>query len=72
MRFSLTALARRHANLLAGAVLAAFVTAIALCVAAPALLVGGIGGWLAGAALGVAVALALKRPCGILMGRLVG
>jgi hypothetical protein len=72
MRFSLNELARRHANLLAGAVLLAFITAIALSVVAPAVLLGGIGGWIAGAALGLAAALALRRPCGILMGRLVG
>jgi uncharacterized membrane protein len=72
MRFSLNKLSRRHANLLAGAVLSAFIVAVLLSVAAPALLLGGVAGWLAGAVLGLAAALALRRPCGILMGRLVG
>ena len=50
---------------------AAFVALVGAAVAAGVVLVGGVLGWVAGAALGAAVAQTTRRPVGLLMGRLI-
>jgi hypothetical protein len=52
-------------------VLAAFMALVGAIVYAGATVVGGPIGWGVGLALGIAVAQALRGPCGALMGRLV-
>jgi hypothetical protein len=52
-------------------VLAAFMALVGAIVYAGATVVGGPIGWAAGLVVGIAVAQALRGPCGALMGRLV-
>jgi hypothetical protein len=56
---------------LALVVLAVFVTVVGAAVVAGVALLGGVAGWVAGVALGIAVAQATRRPAGVLMRRLV-
>jgi hypothetical protein len=56
---------------LALVVLAVFVTVVGAAVVTGVALLGGVAGWVAGVALGIAVAQATRRPAGVLMRRLV-
>ena len=56
---------------LAVLVLGAFLALVGAVVFASVAVVGGPAGWAVGLVLGLAVAQAMRRPCGALLGRLV-